>query len=88
MDTSALIFGGIIGFFGLALFIGIRFRVVTAKQTALIMTILPIILVLIIVIVQGGEMLQVICMGPLLSLSFGPAAYFIGRVLEDRSSKS
>ncbi len=87
MDTAALIFGGIIGSVGMVLFIGIRFGFVSAKLTALVMTILPILLVSVIVYAKKGEWLQVACMGPLLSLSFGPAAYFIGRVLENRVSK-
>jgi predicted MFS family arabinose efflux permease len=86
MDSSALFFGGIIGVVGIGLFIGIRFHYVSAKQTAIVMTILPIILVAIIVIAQKGEWLQIICMGPLLSLSFGPASYFLGRALENQQS--
>jgi hypothetical protein len=89
MDTQylGLIFGGIIGVIGIALFIGIRHRQVLAKQAALIMFLLPLIFETIVVLFRGGELLQVVCMGSLLSLSFGPATYILGRALEERVSK-
>jgi hypothetical protein len=89
MDNKdlGLIFGGVISFIGIALFIGIRRRQVLAKQAALIMFILPFIFETIVVLIRGGELLQIVCMGSLLSLSFGPATYFFGRALEERGSK-
>ncbi len=89
MDTQylGLIFGGIIGVVGIALFIGIRRRQVLAKQAALIMFVLPFIFETIVVLIRGGELLQIVCMGSLLSLGFGPATYIFGRTLEERVSK-
>lgn len=84
MDTRnlGLIFGGLIGIIGIAMFIGIRQRRVSAIQAALVMLVLPFIFETIVVLIKGGELLQIACMGSLLSLSFGPATYILGRALE------
>jgi len=82
-----LIFGGVIGVIGIALFIGIRRRQVLATQAPLIMFVLPFIFETIVVLIRGDELLQIVCMGSLLSLSFGPATYIFGRALEERISK-
>ena len=84
MNNGALMFGIGIAFALFAVFSLIRWGGLSAKAAGIIMATTPIILMTIIYLFQGGDILQVIC-SPLLSLTFGPATYAIGRIIEQKA---
>ena len=84
MNNGAVIFGIGIVFALFAVFVLIRWEGLSAKAAGIIMAATPILLMVIIYLVQGGDILQVIC-SPLLSLTFGPATYAMGRIIEQKS---
>jgi uncharacterized membrane protein len=84
----ALTFGILLFLIGVAVFAGIRQRILSPAKAALVMFLFPIIYETLVVLLQKGEHLQIFCDGLLLSLTFGSATYVFGVILEKWTSNS
>ncbi len=88
MNNSDLLLAGIISVLLIAVLTGIRFGMVSAKIGGIIMLVMPTILNAFFIYWLGGDVIDLICMGLLLSLAFGPATYIAGRNLEKIVNKN
>lgn len=76
---------GIIISFLITTLISIRFGLVSARIGGIVMLVSPCIVNAIFVIWKGGDLVDMICMGLLLSVAFGPATFIAGRRLEAKA---
>ncbi len=88
MDNSDFILAGIISLFLITILIGIRFGLVSARIGGIAMLVSPCVFNAILVIWKGGDVVDMICMGLLLSLAFGPATFIVGRKLEEKAKNN
>jgi len=84
MDKFDLVLGSLIGLTALIVLSGVRLGLWSVKSATITMLIVPFALNMAIVFLDKREALEVICVGPLLSLSFGPATYIVCRFLENK----
>lgn len=85
--SLSLIFGGFVCLITIAVFLGIRLRILKPKKAAMVMFLFPIAFETGVVLLRKGEPLQIFCVGILLSLSMGSATYVFGVLLEKWISK-
>ena len=83
----ALSFGVLLFFLLVAVFLGIRLRILSPGKAALVMFLFPIVFETGVVLLQKGEALQILCAGFVLSISLGSATYIFGVALEKWISK-
>lgn len=83
----ALPFGILLFFLLVAVFLGIRMRILSPGKAALVMFLYPIVFETGVVLLQKGEPLQILCAGFVLSISLGSATYVFGVSLEKRLKK-
>lgn len=88
MESSDLILAGIIAFLLITILTSIRFGLVSAKIGGITMLISPCIVNTMIVLWRGGDVVDMVCMGLLLSFAFGPATLIVGRRLEEKAKSS
>ena len=82
MDSPELVIGSIIAILSICSLAGVRFGLISAKIAGLLMFLGPFLANLIIMRVQGGDAIEMFCMGTLLSFAFGPATFIAGNYLE------
>ena len=82
MGSPEFAVGSIIAILLICSLAGVRFGYISAKIAGLVMFLGPVMANLIIVRVQGGNTIEMFCMGTLLSLAFGPATFVAGNYLE------
>jgi len=85
--SHALSFGILLFFLLVAVFLGIRLRILSPGKAALVMFLFPIVFETGVVLLQKGEPLQILCAGFVLSISLGSATYVFGIALEKWTSK-
>ncbi len=87
MSALFLVIGGVVGMAELLVMLGIRFRVLTAVQATIVMALVSVGGAALVVLGNGGESIQVACMGSLLAFAFGLWTFVLGRALEHWVSK-
>ncbi len=84
MESEALFFGIVVLGALLVTLTGVRYKVISAKVGFIVMLVIPFLIDTIIVINKHGSVYEMVCVGSLLSLAFGPATYAAGIWLENR----
>jgi hypothetical protein len=83
MESGALFLGIAVLSALLLTFLGIRYKKISAKLGFIVMLLMPFLFNLVIVINKHGSAYEILCVGSLLSLVFGPATYAAGIWLEN-----
>jgi hypothetical protein len=85
MNTPEFILVAILSILLITVFVFIGRGILSAKLGGTIILIAPLFLYFLIVFFwEKGGIINAICVGTLLSLAFGPATFFFGRILEKR----
>jgi len=84
MVYKYLIFGSVICFTHLLLSILIKLNKISAKKATVFLFIIVFLFTIIIELYKNGDYLQVLCLGLLLTIAFGPASYFFYKLIEKR----
>jgi hypothetical protein len=87
-QSNALIFGSLLFLMLVAIFLGIRLRILSPSSAAIVMFLFPLIYKVIVGFLQNEEPLQIVCDGFLLSIIFGPATYVFGIAVEKWRSQN
>jgi hypothetical protein len=82
MNHTDIVLAGVIAILLIATLTGIRLGLLSARVGGIIMLVSPTILNAIIVLWSGGDIVDLVCMGLLLSFAFGPVTFIAGRTLE------
>lgn len=88
MDIEALIFACFFIVIILVESLAVRYGKLSAKKAAVVFFSAPFLIILMIQMVFGGNLLQVLCMGALISIGSAPISYLMYRHLERRAEQN